>query len=58
MTSYCTDLPFMAHSSCSYCMDLPFMVDLIYSSAVLKVDAAQLTLLAVMMYMMDSLNLV
>ena len=27
MTSYDTDLPFIARSSCSYCMDLPFMVD-------------------------------
>ena len=33
MTSYYTDLPFMAHSSCSYCMDLLFMVDSIDSSA-------------------------
>ena len=34
MTSYYTDLPFMARSSCSYCMDVPFMVDSIDSSAV------------------------
>ena len=34
MTSYYTDLPFMAHPSCSYCMDLLFLVDSIYSSAV------------------------
>ena len=34
MTSYYTDLPFMACSSCSYCMDLPFLVDSIDSSAV------------------------
>ena len=34
MTSYYTDLPFMARSSCSYCMDLPFLVDSIDSSAV------------------------
>ena len=34
MTSYYTDLPFMASSSCSYCMDLPFMVDSIDLSAV------------------------
>ena len=46
MTSYNTDLPFMAHSSCSYCMDLPFMVDSIDSSAVygqlpvLQIDTA------------------
>ena len=64
MTSYYTDLPFMACSSCSYCMDLLFMVDSIESSAVwptvvLQVDAAQLTLLnllAVMLHLMDSLN--
>ena len=61
MTSYYTDLPFMAHSSCSYCMDLPFMVDSIGSSAacgptaVLQVNAAQ-TLPAVMLHMIDSLN--
>ena len=34
MTSYYTDLPFMARSSYSYCMGLPFMVDSIDSSAV------------------------
>ena len=34
MTSYYTDLPFMARSSCSYCMDLPFLVDSIDLSAV------------------------
>ena len=34
MTSYYTDLPFMAHSSCSYCMDLPSMVFSIDSSTV------------------------
>ena len=34
ITSYYTDLPFMARSSCSYCMDLPFLVDSIDSSAV------------------------
>ena len=34
MTSYYTDLPFMARSSWAYCMDLPFMVDSIDSSAV------------------------
>ena len=36
MTSYYTDLPFMAHSNCSYCMDLdlPIMVDSIDPSAV------------------------
>ena len=63
MTSYYTDLPFMARSSCSYRMDLPFMVDSIDSSAVCgqlqffdEVDAAQLTLLAVMLHLMDSLN--
>ena len=26
MTSYCTDLPFITHSSCSYCMDLPLIL--------------------------------
>ena len=63
MISYYTDLLFTARSSCSYCMDLPFMVDSIDSSAVcgqlhavLQVNAAQLTLLAVMLHMMDSLN--
>ena len=34
MTSYYTDLPFMASSSCSYRMDLPFLVDSIDSTAV------------------------
>ena len=62
MTSYHTDLPFMARSSCSYCMDLPFMVDSIefvsslWLTAVLQVDAAHLTLLAVMLHIMDLLN--
>ena len=31
MTSYYTDLPFMAHSSCSYCTDLPFIAHSSYS---------------------------
>ena len=55
-----TDLPFMAYSYCPYCMDLPFMVDSIdffsslWSTVILQVDAAQLTLLAVMLHVIDS----
>ena len=64
MATYYTDLPFMAHPRCSYCMDLPFnfMVDSIYLSAVrgqlqfFRSMQLHLTLLAVMLHMMDSLN--
>ena len=59
MTSYCTDLPFMARSSCSYCMDLPFIVDSIDSSTVCGqlqfFRSMQLSSLY-QQHMMDSLN--
>ena len=55
MTSYYTDLPFMACSSCSYCMDLIFMVNLIDSSAVCGQLQFFSSLLAVMLHM-DSPN--
>ena len=43
MTSYYTDLPFMARSSCSYCMELSFLVDSIDSSAVCRCSSAHFT---------------
>ena len=49
----------MARSSCPYCIDLPFMVDSIDCGQLQffrLMQLRQLTLLAVMLHMFDSLN--